>query len=195
MLLLYLYLIFPSGSRVVPPQPAEQPNGPGSLCLSGPRWVAQVPRPLQQPDRQDRGSILPGRKSMWSMEIGSSHPLSSGFCCVIFQNLHLFAACSFVGRLLTLFLRQVKSDKNQINPSRSIISFHQGRLRLDTLLLRENEITVLTPGAFLNFEYINHTSLAGNPIRALQSGAFADTRIRVLDLSNCFISALSPEVK
>ena len=70
----------------------------------------------------------------------------------------------------------------------------QGRLRLDTLLLRENDIAVLTPGAFLNFEYINHTSLAGNPIRALQSGAFADTRIRVLDLSNCFISALSPEV-
>ena len=34
---------------------------------------------------------------------------------------------------------------------------HQGRLRLDTLLLRENDITVLTPGAFLNFEYINHT--------------------------------------
>ena len=71
----------------------------------------------------------------------------------------------------------------------------QGRLRLDTLLLRENDLTVLTPGAFLNFEYINHTSLAGNPIRALQSGAFADTRIRVLDLSNCFISALSPEVQ
>ena len=33
----------------------------------------------------------------------------------------------------------------------------QGRLRLDTFLLRENDITVLTPGAFLNFEYINYT--------------------------------------
>ena len=91
-------------------------------------------------------------------------------------------------------VRKLNFLKKQRDDQMTPISPLQGRLRLDTLLLRENDIAVLTPGAFLNFEYINHTSLAGNPIRALQSGAFADTRIRVLDLSNCFISALSPEV-
>jgi Leucine-rich repeat (LRR) protein len=59
--------------------------------------------------------------------------------------------------------------------------------------LRENDLVSLTPGAFLNFEYINHTSLAGNPIRSVQSGAFVDTHITFLDLSNCLIHSLSPE--
>ncbi len=71
--------------------------------------------------------------------------------------------------------------------------FFKGRIRLDTLMLRENDLAVLTPGAFLNFEYVNHTSLAGNPIRRVLSGAFVDTSIRALDLSNCLIHTLAPE--
>ena len=56
-----------SGSRVVPPQPGEQPDEQRPLRLPGPRGIAEVPRPLQQPDRQDRGPLLPSKKAMRSL--------------------------------------------------------------------------------------------------------------------------------
>ena len=64
VLLLKISVGIPTGPCVVLPQPEEQPDGPGPLRLPGPRGVAQVPRPLQQPDRQNRGPFLPSKESM-----------------------------------------------------------------------------------------------------------------------------------
>ena len=70
--------------------------------------------------------------------------------------------------------------------------FFQTKIRLDFLILRENNIPELSSNAFQNFDYVNFTSLAGNPLRKIHPDAFIDTQIRHLDLSNCFIHSLNP---
>ena len=53
LVMLDICISIPSGPGVVLPESEEQPDGPGPLRLPRPRGVTQVPRPLQQPDRQD----------------------------------------------------------------------------------------------------------------------------------------------
>jgi hypothetical protein len=47
------------------------------------------------------------------------------------------------------------------------------------LLLRENNIDSLPTKAFANFDAINTTSLAGNPMRNIEAEAFRDAKIKV----------------
>lgn len=70
--------------------------------------------------------------------------------------------------------------------------FFKKRLTLDTLVLRENNVETLSENAFQNFEKINFTDLSGNPLRRIYPGAFAQTAIKHLDVSNGFVDALLP---
>ena len=59
-------------------------------------------------------------------------------------------------------------------------------------MLKENNLESVNAKAFQNFEYVNFTSLAGNPIRAVGADGFSETQIKHLDLSNCLIHQMSP---
>ena len=69
--------------------------------------------------------------------------------------------------------------------------FSAETLKLDQLYLRENNILTLTSNSFANFEFINFTSLAGNPLRTIQDEAFKDAQMKKLDLSNCLLHSIS----
>ncbi|XP_041988835.1 chaoptin isoform X3 [Aricia agestis] len=66
------------------------------------------------------------------------------------------------------------------------------RLNLDWLKLDNNNIKVLMPGSFKNFNVLNQTSLDGNQIYTIREDAFRNAKIRVLSLRDCSISDLSP---
>jgi Leucine-rich repeat (LRR) protein len=69
--------------------------------------------------------------------------------------------------------------------------FTSETLRLDQLYLMENNIETLPSMSFANFDFINYTSLAGNPLRMIDDEAFRDAQIRRLDLSNCLLHDIS----
>jgi hypothetical protein len=46
-------------------------------------------------------------------------------------------------------------------------NYAKNRFKLDKLLLRENLIQVLTKSSFKNFQWLNYTSLEGNPIYSI----------------------------
>ena len=46
-------------------------------------------------------------------------------------------------------------------------NYNKNRFKLDKLLLRENQIQVLGKSAFKNFQWLNYTSLEGNPTYAI----------------------------
>lgn len=64
-------------------------------------------------------------------------------------------------------------------------------LKLDQLYLQDNNIHSLPTSSFTNFEFINFTSLAGNPMRVIEDEAFKDVQIKRLDLSNCLLHSVS----
>ena len=45
-------------------------------------------------------------------------------------------------------------------------------LKLDQLYLMDNNIETLPTNSFANFEFINYTTLSGNPLRIIESEAF-----------------------
>ena len=66
-------------------------------------------------------------------------------------------------------------------------------LRLDQLYLAENNIKTLPINSLANFEFINYTTLAGNPLRVIEGQAFKDAQIRQLDISNCLLHDVHAE--
>lgn len=70
--------------------------------------------------------------------------------------------------------------------------FTADSLKLDQLYLRENHIEKLASKAFANFEFVNFTSLSGNPLRVIEDDAFANAQIRKLDISNCLLHEVAP---
>ena len=53
--------------------------------------------------------------------------------------------------------------------------------------LQENHIQTLPSNSFANFEFINFTSLAANPLRIIENEAFKEVQIKKLDISNCLL--------
>ena len=70
--------------------------------------------------------------------------------------------------------------------------FASETLKLDQLYLKENNIDILATSSFANFEFINFTTLSGNPLRVIEDEAFKDAQIKRLDLSNCLLHSISP---
>ncbi|XP_003424382.1 chaoptin isoform X2 [Nasonia vitripennis] len=58
-------------------------------------------------------------------------------------------------------------------------------MSLDVLRLDYNQIDSLHPGSFQHFQKVNRTYLNGNPIMTIEQGAFKDSRIRELYLTDC----------
>ena len=108
---------------------------------------------------------------------------------------HLYLSDNLMGKIPFVSIGHVKSLKlldlsnNRIEKIED--PFFQGQIKLDSLLLGENNLENITSRALQNFEYTNFTSLSGNPIRRIEADAFADTKIKNLDVSNCFIHSLS----
>ena len=46
------------------------------------------------------------------------------------------------------------------------------QLKLDRLYLMDNNIETLPTNSFANFEFINYTTLSGNPLRIIEEEAF-----------------------
>ena len=65
-------------------------------------------------------------------------------------------------------------------------------MKLDKLLLKENNLKILSKQSFSNFKWINHTSLEGNPLQAIHNHAFLDTGVRELSFRSCLLSDLQP---
>ncbi|XP_012225901.1 chaoptin isoform X2 [Linepithema humile] len=59
------------------------------------------------------------------------------------------------------------------------------QMSLDVLQLDYNQIETLAPGDFRHFFKVNRTYLSGNPLTVIEEGAFRDSRIRELYLSDC----------
>ncbi|XP_058788857.1 chaoptin isoform X2 [Phymastichus coffea] len=59
------------------------------------------------------------------------------------------------------------------------------QMNLDILRLDYNQIDVLLPGSFQHFYKVNRTYLNGNPILNIEEGAFKNSRIRELYLTDC----------
>ena len=57
----------------------------------------------------------------------------------------------------------------------------------DLRFAQENHIETLPSNSFANFEFINFTSLAANPMRIIENEAFKDSQIKKLDISNCLL--------
>eukprot|EP00095_Tigriopus_kingsejongensis_P001501 snap_masked-scaffold1086_size63525-processed-gene-0.0 protein:Tk01501 transcript:snap_masked-scaffold1086_size63525-processed-gene-0.0-mRNA-1 annotation:"hypothetical protein DAPPUDRAFT_300683" len=104
-------------------------------------------------------------------------------------------ADNLMGKIPFISIAHVKSlrvlDLSNNRIEKVADPFFIGQLHLDTLQLRENNIQNLTANAFQNFEYINYTSLAGNPLEWIEPDAFLETQIKLLDLSNCLIQELA----
>ena len=67
-------------------------------------------------------------------------------------------------------------------------TFTRKRMKLDKLLLRENNIRILPKYAFRNFNWVNLTSLQGNPLHIIENNAFLDSGMRDIQLNNCRLS-------
>ena len=96
-----------------------------------------------------------------------------------------FGPISHVKTLKTLDLSQNRIEKVH-DPF-----FTLETLRLDQLYLQENHIEVLPANSFANFEFINFTSLSGNPLRIIEKDAFKEAQIKRLDISNCLLHNVS----
>ena len=86
-------------------------------------------------------------------------------------------------------LKKLDLSKNRIEKLEDSY-FASGAVRLDQLFLIENPLEKLEAKSFSNFQFINFTSLAGSPIRTIESDAFKDAQIKMLDLSNCLIESV-----
>ena len=100
-----------------------------------------------------------------------------------------FGPISHVKTLKTLDLSQNRIEKVH-DPF-----FTLETLRLDQLYLQENHIEVLTANSFANFEFINFTSLSGNPLRIIEKNAFKEAQMKRLDISNCLLHNVSEKGK
>lgn len=67
------------------------------------------------------------------------------------------------------------------------------KMHLDVLKLDYNEIKILIPAAFQNFEVVNVTYLDGNTLSAVQDSAFRQAKIRELYMRRCGLSQIFPE--
>ncbi|KAK7788932.1 hypothetical protein R5R35_012068 [Gryllus longicercus] len=65
------------------------------------------------------------------------------------------------------------------------------RWSLDSLRLDHNQIAFLPPNAFEQFEWLNRTSLDGNPITSVQVDAFRDAHVRELSFRGCGLADAS----
>ncbi|XP_034949878.1 chaoptin [Chelonus insularis] len=65
------------------------------------------------------------------------------------------------------------------------------QISLDTLRLDWNQITTLQPGSFQHFFKVNKTYLSGNPLIEIEEGAFRDSKIRELYLTDCDIMEIN----
>ena len=54
-------------------------------------------------------------------------------------------------------------------------TFSKEKMKLDKLLLKENNIKELGKNSFRNFKWINQTNLEGNPLTSIQANTFHDT--------------------
>ena len=56
------------------------------------------------------------------------------------------------------------------------------QLKLDRLYLMDNNIETLPTNSFANFEFINYTTLSGNPLRIIEEEAFK-AKIQIIKFS------------
>ncbi|KAL1506530.1 hypothetical protein ABEB36_005874 [Hypothenemus hampei] len=66
------------------------------------------------------------------------------------------------------------------------------QLNLDTFKLDFNQLTVLETSSFRYFNILNKTYLDGNPLTAIEPGAFQSSKIRELYLRSCGLTNISP---